>query len=179
MLTSDRVCGCAYAQIDVLSCTFHLPDPCLTLAHLGLKSCAALLSVATIGRMRITSQGRRPEIPTDRVSYTHEALITLRPTGFFSATVPTAAVHEGISNTAMVLHGFAVQEDKTRLKNRRPRLRLHFSLVYGEHGFSGALTVGRSDADDGRIVLSAVLGAIRTGNVSGGGGGDSDSLTTL
>ena len=79
----------------------------------------------------------------------------------------------------MVLHGFAVQEDKTRLKNRRPRLRLHFSLVYGEHGFSGALTVGRSDADDGRIVLSAVLGAIRTGNVSGGGGGDSDSLTTL
>ena len=76
----------------------------------------------------------------------------------------------------MVLHGFAVQEDKTRLKNRRPRLRLHFSLVYGEHGFSGALTVGRSV---GRIVLSAVLGAIRTGNVSGGGGGDSDSLTTL
>ena len=49
---------------------------------------------------------------------------------------------------------------------------MHFSLVYGEHGFSGALTVV------GRIVLlAAVLSAIRTGNVDGAG--ESDSLTTL
>ena len=73
----------------------------------------------------------------------------------------------------MVSHTFAVRGGNIRLKNRPrlARLRLHFSLVYGEHGFSGALTVV------GRIVLAAVLGAIRTGNVDGAG--DSDSLTTL
>ena len=130
--------------------------------------------MATIGRA--TNESRKTTTATgdtDQVSYTHGALITLRANGFFSATVPAATVLEERSHSAMVSHTFAVRGGNIRLKNRPrlARLRLHCSLVYGEHGFSGALTVV------GRIVLAAVLGAIRTGNVDGAG--DSDSLTTL
>lgn len=62
--------------------------------------------------MVVTSQGRRPERDTGQVSYTHEALITLRPSGFFSTTVPTAEVHEEIPNNALVSHAFAVKEGR-------------------------------------------------------------------
>ena len=109
-------------SLNLTSQEFHIEsNPRPKFAHLRWKRCAALLSVAAIGRATNESRKATATGDTDQVSYTHEALITLRANGFFSATVPAATVLEERSHSAMVSHTFAVRGGNIRLKNRRPR----------------------------------------------------------